>query len=272
VLVTGTVVISKVAVFCPAATVTLAGTVAAALVSDNDTTAPPVGAFPFRVMVPVEDAPPTTVAGLILTDDSDAGVTVRFAVRVVPEYDAEMITVELVATPEVDTVKVALVAPAGTVTLADTDATAVSALDNATSAPPLGAAVGSVTVPVAVAPLTTDVGLRLKADTPATLTESTAVRVPLKEPVRVTDVEFATVFVVIGNVAVVAPAGIVTLAGTDATAGSLLDRAIVAPPVGAAIVSVTVPVEELPPWTAVGFTDSEPSDAATVVLKTTSTQ
>lgn len=83
--VTGTVVIVKVAVFCPAGTVTLAGTVAAALVSDRDTTAPPVGAFPFSVTVPVEETPPTTVAGLMLTVDKAAGVTVRFALRLLPE-------------------------------------------------------------------------------------------------------------------------------------------------------------------------------------------
>ena len=60
---TGTVVIVKVAVFCPAAIVTLAGVVAALLVLDNATTAPPVGAVPFKVTVPVEDTPPTTVCG-----------------------------------------------------------------------------------------------------------------------------------------------------------------------------------------------------------------
>ena len=149
------------------------------LVVDNATTTPPVGAFPLRVTVPVEETPPTTVAGLILTDNRDAGVTVRFAFRVVPEYEAEITVVELAATAEVETVNVALVAPAETVTLAGTDAMVVSALDNATTAPPAGAAPASVTVPVAVAPLTTVIGFRLKADIPATLTESTAVRTPL---------------------------------------------------------------------------------------------
>jgi hypothetical protein len=76
------------------------------------------------------------------------------------------------------------------------------------------------------------------------------------------------------NVAVVAPAGTVTFAGTDAAVASLLDSTTIAPPAGAAAVRVTVPVEELPPCTLVGFTDSEPSAAVcvAVVLKTTSTQ
>lgn len=83
-----------------------------------------------------------------------------------------------------------------------------------------------------------------------------------------------TVDVEIVNVAVVAPAGTVTVDGTDATVGSLLESATIAPSVGAAAVRVAVPVEELPPCTVVGLSDMELSVApgAAVVLKTTSTQ
>jgi len=45
----------------------------------------------------------------------------------------------------------------------------------------------------------------------------------------------------------------VTLAGTAATEELLLARLTTAPPLGAAALSVTVPWEELPPSTAVGF-------------------
>ena len=40
---------------------------------------------------------------------------------------------------------------------------------------------------------------------------------------------------------------------------SLLESATCAPPAGAAALSVTVPVEELPPVTVVGFSESEDS-------------
>ena len=59
------------------------------------------------------------------------------------------------------------------------------------------------------------------------------------------------------NVALVAPAATVTLGGVLATVVLLLESATVAPPAGAAPLSVTVPVEEFPPVTLVGFSDSD---------------
>jgi len=55
------------------------------------------------------------------------------------------------------------------------------------------------------------------------------------------------------NVAVVAFAATVTLAGTVAAAVLLLLSVTTAPPAGAAALKVTVPVDELPPVTVVGF-------------------
>ena len=72
----------------------------------------------------------------------------------------------------------------------------------------------------------------------------------------VTVVDEATALVLTTNVALVAPAAIVTLGGMLA-APLLLESATCAPPVGAAPLSVTVPVEEFPPTTLVGFSESE---------------
>src|SRR4051812_33470967 len=71
-----------------------------------------------------------------------------------------------------------------------------------------------------------------------------------------------TTLVVTGKVALVAPAGTVTLGWTVAAAGSSLDSATVKPPVGAAAVRVTVPVTGVPPTTSVGLTLTADSAAA----------
>ena len=82
---TGLVVTVKVAVVAFAATVTLAGTCAAAvLLLDRVTTAPPAGAGPVSFTVPVEDVPPITEAGLKVTELTAAAVTVKLAVLVAP--------------------------------------------------------------------------------------------------------------------------------------------------------------------------------------------
>ena len=66
-----------------------------------------------------------------------------------------------------------------------------------------------------------------------------------------------TALVVMANVAVVAPAATVTLAGAWAAAVLLLESATAAPPAGAGLSSVTVPVEDTPPRTDVGLTLTE---------------
>lgn|SRR6185436_6213444 len=80
----------------------------------------------------------------------------------------------------------------------------------------------------------------------------------------VTGVLAVTVDVVAAKVALVAPAAIVTLAGTVATAVLPLESDTTAPPPGAAAVSVTVPVEPLPPTSVEGF--SATVDKAGVVV------
>ncbi len=81
----------NVALVAPAATATLDGTLAAAvLLLDSATTAPPDGAAPLSVTVPVEDCtPPTTLVGFTESEESvgaggGAGVTVSGADLVAP--------------------------------------------------------------------------------------------------------------------------------------------------------------------------------------------
>ena len=86
---TALVVTGNGALIAPPATVTLTGTVAAnVLLLDSETTAPPTGAGPLSVTVPVEGLPPTTLDGFtptkLNTTAGAGGVTVRGAVRVTP--------------------------------------------------------------------------------------------------------------------------------------------------------------------------------------------
>ena len=82
---TAEVVIVKVAVVAPAATVTLAGACAAAvLLLVKATTAPPAGAAAAKVTVPVDNVPPITEAGLSVTVLSEPVSTVRLVVCVPP--------------------------------------------------------------------------------------------------------------------------------------------------------------------------------------------
>jgi len=159
---TALVVTVNVAVVAFAATVTLEGTVAAAvLLLLSATTAPPAGAGPFNVTVPVDGVPPVTEVGLKLTELGMGALIVSPAVCVVLLYVAEIVDVVLLATGLVVTVNVAAVWFAATVTLAGTVAAAVLLLLRVTNVPPVGAAPLSVTVPVDEAPPVTDVGFNV---------------------------------------------------------------------------------------------------------------
>lgn len=68
--VTAMVVIEKVALLLPVATLTVPGTEAAALLLESETATPLAGAGPLRVIVPVAEVPPVTLAGLIESDES----------------------------------------------------------------------------------------------------------------------------------------------------------------------------------------------------------
>jgi hypothetical protein len=84
----------------------------------------------------------------------------------------------------------------------------------------------------------------------------------------VTEVFEETGLVVMVNVAVVEPVDTLTLAGTCAALLLLLDRVTIAPPGGAAAANVTVPVDEVPPTTAVGLSVTLLSDPVNTVRLT----
>jgi hypothetical protein len=67
------------------------------------------------------------------------------------------------------------------------------------------------------------------------------------------------------NIAVLAPAGTVTDAGTWATDVRLLESVTIAPPAGAGPFKVTVPAEGFPPWTLLGVSTSDESIAVLTV-------
>src|SRR5918996_536100 len=122
---TALVVMLNVALVAPAAMVTFGGTEAAPLLLESATCAPPAGAGPSIITVPATGLPPVTLAWLRLSDATLGGTTVSAAVCVAPPKEPEIVTGVDAATALVVTLKLALVAPAATVTLAGTDAAAL---------------------------------------------------------------------------------------------------------------------------------------------------
>ena len=258
---TGSVVTVKLAFVAPAGIVMPDGTRAASLLLlESEMTAPPAGAGPFSVTVPVDEFSPITLDGLSVNDVSAGGSTVSDAVNETPLQAAVMTTVVAVATGLVVTVMLPVVAPAGTVTEAGTPAAAALALDSVTLMPPEGAAPVSVTVPlIEVPPVTLDAFSESDASD-AAKTVSDAFRDVLlyvAEIVTVTDV--VTGLVVTAKLALVEPPGTVTELGTATADGLLLANGTMTPPLGAGPLRVTVPVAEFPPTCVEELTETDAS-------------
>jgi len=263
---TATVVTVNVAVEAPAGTVTVAGTVALGLPELRLTTVPPAAAFPLSVTVPVEGFPPKTAKGDSARPERIAGLTVSVAdcAAVLPCV-AVIVTVVELATGEVETVKVADVAPAATVTLDGTVPVEVGLADRLTTMPPVGAGPFRVTVPVDGVPPVTTTGDTESVETAGGLIVIVAVTVvppAVAEIVDVCAVAKGTVLTV--NVAEVAPAATLTVAGTVASV-SPDDKLTTRPPFGALPLRVTVPTAELPPATVAG---AIASDEGSTVFRT----
>jgi hypothetical protein len=149
--------------------------------------------------------------------------------------------------------KVALAAPAGMVMLEGTVAAGVFPLERVTSAPPAGARALRATVPVDGVPPRTELGLNV---TDAIVVGETVrfadADVTPSEAVTLTVAPLAVLAVAIGKLTEFAPPGTVTVAGGMTSAGLEEVRESGYPAVGAGPLSVTVPMDVLPPSTFVG--------------------
>jgi hypothetical protein len=231
------VVTRKAAVLAPAATTTLAGTVAFVVLElVSVTVASPVGAGPFNVTVAVGVWPRVTLGRSSVVENAwREGATVCVAVFEVPPDAAVIVTLVFAATVSVVTGNVVDMEPAGTVTLVGTVAAPVFELVSVTTAPPVRAAPFSVTVAIDVEDPKAVDGARVREYGIGTAeVVSATVRLP---PALVAAIVVDPVIVAsnvgIANVPRVAPAGIVMLAGTVARVGAELVRVTTAPPVGA---------------------------------------
>ena len=169
----------KVAVVLPAATVTEAGTVRAALLSETETSRPPVGAALFRVTVQVVVAPDDTEAGEQLSADGTIGATrPSEALAVALLRLAVNVAVLSAVRVDAEAVKVAVEAPDAIVTDAGSVTKALLS-DNVTTAPPVGAVPVKLTVHVADVPEPRELGAHANEDNPTGAAAGTVTTPPV---------------------------------------------------------------------------------------------
>jgi len=241
---TGIVLIVNVPEIAPPATVHDV-TVAAGLLLTSWIVMPVIGAGAFRVSVPLDWLPPMTDAGLSSILVMDGGLIVSLADAVEPLV--VILTDVNLETGVVLTVNVPVVEPAGTiaaVAVAEVLLQIIGIVIRST-----GAAL-RVIVPCAELPPSRFAGSTVIFIADGGLIVSVAAALdPLA--VILTGVTVETDVVLTVNVPVVAPSSTVVLVGV--AAGALEAMEMVRPPAGAGALSVTVPVDGLPPRTLVGL-------------------
>src|SRR5450432_1009771 len=229
--VTAEVAMANVALVAPGGTVMVAGTRAAeVLLLDRVTRAPPEGAALASVTVPTDPAPPTKEDGDRVRVESAtcwAGATVSTADTVFPPPETEIVTGVEVVTALVEILKLPVVEPNGTTTVAGTMATA-GLLDVTCSVSSPGENVARRALAIEVPePPSTVAGLS-KSETGGSTLSTVCTVLPSHVAVMVTGVLTETALVVTGTNTHWKPGEAVTDAGT-VTAGELLERVTTAP-------------------------------------------
>jgi hypothetical protein len=185
-LVVPAVAIGKSTELAPLETVTVAGRITSAGLEElRDNGYPAVGAGPLSVTVPVDVPPPDTLVGDTERAQTLGGWTVSDCATVTPADVAVTLTNVALETGNVEKLKEAEFAPAGTRTLEGTEMTDGTLLPRRTVAPPAGAAPKRLTVPV---PLPT---LALTETLPGAAAGTMSTRVvtsrPKEVPLRTTE-------------------------------------------------------------------------------------
>lgn len=170
---TAEVLIAKAAVVAPAATVTLAGTRAAALLLASVTTVAE-GAAALNVTIPCAVFPPTTEAGDNVNDESVTGAGAGVPRVTVTDTSRRpsrallilMLTVCVDVTVRAVAVNATLEAPAGMTTVEGTGSAVVLLLDTENEKPPAGATAPAVKL------------ILISVDAPEAIVEGVAVTLP----------------------------------------------------------------------------------------------
>lgn len=242
------------ALIAPAGTITLAGTTTLGLLLTRATTVPPSGETELSVTVALAPVPLTSAPGLVVKAAGTGMMelpTVNGLLTVMPLAEAD-IDADPPVPDAVESVKLPVDCPEGMVILAGTVTTELLLASVTTVL--LGAAILSVTVPVAVEPATTEEGAIVRVAGMAARELSTFSVLIAARPLAEAEMIAAPPLpdgVLMVKVALVWPAGMVTLDGTIAAA-LLLDRlTTVAEPITAALI-MTVAVELAPAISVVG--------------------